>query len=550
MLKHLSISNYALIQKLEMAPAPGLNMITGETGAGKSIMLGAVGLLLGNRADTKVLYDESKKCVIEGEFEIAAYGLSTFFEEEELDNEPTCIIRREIAPSGKSRAFVNDTPVRLEVLRQLGKSLMDIHSQHENLLLGAASYQLGLIDGFSQSQKEQADYKEAFKKFQADKKAFERLKADALELQKEADYNKFQLEEISALSLEKGEVERLEEEQSIMENAEEIKAKINEIFALFEDENYGALNHLSHAGQQLKDLGKYGKSFAQLEERFQSALIELRDIQETLYQEDQNVEVDFEKLETIREKLSKVYQLQKKHGLEHPDELIGIGEELADKVFQVDNLEENLRELEKDYSHSEKTLLEKGRVLTEKRTSVFEAFNKEILAILQQLGMENAQIQIRRKEVQPESSGMDAVEFYFSANKGVSPQPLGQVASGGEFSRLMFAIKHIMADKVALPTLIFDEIDTGVSGEIALQLVNMMKKISANHQVICISHLPQVAAKGDYHYFVYKDNSQEKTFSKVKLLKQEERLLEIAKMIAGANPPQSAIKSAKELLAG
>jgi DNA repair protein RecN (Recombination protein N) len=550
MLKHLSISNYALIQKLEMAPSPGLNMITGETGAGKSIMLGAVGLLLGNRADTKVLYDPAKKCIIEGEFEIGAYGLSTFFEEEELDDEPICIIRREIAPSGKSRAFVNDTPVRLEVLKQLGKNLMDIHSQHENLLLGAASYQLTLIDGFSQSQKEVKEYQSAYKQFQKDKRAYEQLKSEALELQKEADYNKFQLEEIASLALEKGEIESLEEEQALLENAEEIKAKINEVISLLEDENMGAFYQLSHAAQQLKDLGKFGKAFSEMEARFQSAYIELKDIGESLAQEDQTIEVDFEKLETTRERLSKAYQLQKKHGLDHPEALIALGEELAEKVFMVDNLEENLQKLKTAYERSETEVLSKGQNLSTKRTSAFGPFTKEILSILRQLGMENAQINIKRKEIQPESSGMDAIEFYFSANKGISPQPLGQVASGGEFSRLMFAIKHIMADKVALPTLIFDEIDTGVSGEIALQLVNMMKKIAQKHQVICISHLPQVAAKGDYHYFVFKDNSQEKTISKIKLLAQEERLMEIAKMIAGANPPQSAIKSAKELLEG
>ncbi len=550
MLKHLSISNYALIQKLEMAPSPGLNMITGETGAGKSIMLGAVGLLLGNRADTKVLYNASKKCVIEGEFDIGAYGLSTFFEEEELDDEPICIIRREISPSGKSRAFVNDTPVRLEVLKQLGKNLMDIHSQHENLLLGAASYQLALIDGFSQAQKELKEYQSAYKQFQQDKKAYEHLKSEALELQKEADYNKFQLEEITSLALEKGEIDKLEQEQDLLENAEEIKAKINEVVSLMEDENFGAFNQLSQAAQQLKDLGKFGQGFSELEARFQSAYIELKDIGESLAHEDQTIEVDFEKLETIRERLSKAYQLQKKHGLDHPESLIELGEELAEKVFTVDHLEENLQKLKLAYESSEKEVLNKGKELSDKRTSVFETFNKEILAILRQLGMENAQISLKRKEIQPEYSGMDAIEFYFSANKGISPQPLGQVASGGEFSRLMFAIKHLMADKVALPTLIFDEIDTGVSGEIALQLVNMMKKIAQNHQVICISHLPQVAAKGDYHYFVFKDNTQEKTISKIKLLEQEERLMEIAKMIAGANPPQSAIKSAQELLGG
>ena len=550
MLTHLSISNYALIQQLEMEPSKGLNMITGETGAGKSIMLGAIGLLLGNRADTKSLYDDENKCIIEGVFQIGTYGLEGFFESEELDYENTCIIRREIAPSGKSRAFINDTPVRLESLKVLGKTLMDIHSQHENLMLGASSYQLALVDNYAQTVAELGDYQIAYKSYTYAKKSFEKLTTEAQALKKEADYNKFQLDELTALSLELGDQAELEEQQSLLEHAEEIKAKLNEANTYLDHEELGALKALGAVAHQLQDLGNFGKQFAELRDRFQSAWIEIQDIQYTLAREDNGLEVDFEKLETVRDRLSKIYQLQKKHGLDTEEGLIALTEELTDKVFQVDHLEEKLQEMELQLAAAKTQLLEKAALLTTKRVACLYAFAEDLRILLQQLGMENARVNIQRKEMLPDSTGTDSIDVYFSANKGVAPQPIGQVASGGEFARLMFAIKFIMADKVALPTLIFDEIDTGISGEIALQLVKMMQEIAKKHQVICISHLPQVAAKGDQHYFVFKDNSKEKTSSKIKVLSPDERLTEIAKMIAGANPSASAFQSAKELLAG
>ena len=550
MLTHLSISNYALIQQLDMDPSKGLNMITGETGAGKSIMLGAIGLLLGNRADTKSLYDDEIKCVIEGVFHISSYGLQGFFESEDLDYDDTCIIRREISPTGKSRAFINDTPVRLESLKILGKTLMDIHSQHENLLLGASSYQLALVDNYAQTAEELASYRIAYKAYTQAKKAFAKLTSEAQALQKEADYNKFQLDELAALNLLAGEQEELEEQQSLLEHAEEIKAKLTEANTYLDHEELGALKALGAVAHQLQDLGNFGKQFAELRERFQSAWIEIQDIQYTLAKEDDNLEVDFEKLETVRERLSKIYQLQKKHGVDSEEGLIALTNELTDKVFQVDHLEEKLQEMQEQLASAEAAMMEEAKTLSAKRVACMDTFAEDLRLLLQQLGMENARVTIQRKEMLPDATGNDAIEVYFSANKGVPPQPIGQVASGGEFARLMFAIKYIMADKVALPTLIFDEIDTGISGEIALQLVKMMKEIAKKHQVICISHLPQVAAKGDQHYFVFKDNSQEKTISKIKLLSAEDRLTEIAKMIAGANPSASAFQSAKELLAG
>ncbi len=548
MLKSLSISNYALIDQLHMQPSKGLSMITGETGAGKSIMLGAVGLLLGNRSDTKVLLHDDKKCVIEGVFDVANYGLKEFFLQEELDYEPTCIIRREISPAGKSRSFVNDTPVLLDALKTLGGFLMDVHSQHDTLQLGEGSYQLSLIDAFAQTQEEVKQYKADFKAFQKAQKTFTELSKKAVELQKEADFNQFQLEELSVLGLKANEQPELESTQEILENAEEIKLKINEMLNLFQDEQFGIIQGMSQVQHGMQSLERLAHVFTTLKERFQAVNIELKDIEETLADEESRVEVDFERLDEIRDRLSKIYQLQKKHGVASVEELVELERELADKVFQVQNLDETLAKAKLELEQSRGRATDSGKSLGKKRKESFTDFQSSLGNLLAGLGMENSKVVMEHKSIEPSSNGMDEIELLFSANKGSSPQPLKKVASGGEFSRLLFAIKYLMADKMAMPTLIFDEIDTGISGEVALKMVGMMQDISKKHQVICITHLPQVAGQGDLHYFVYKDNSSEKTVSKIKLLEKDERVLELAKMIAGASPSASAIESAKELL--
>ena len=548
MLRFLSITNYALIQNLEMSPSGSLSMITGETGAGKSIMLGAVGLLLGNRADTKALLDPDKKCVVEGTFSIGNYGLEDFFELEELDYEPECIIRREISPSGKSRAFINDTPARLETLKDLGKYLMDVHSQHDTLLLGDGTYQLNLIDAFAGNKSHLSSYLEAYEAFSKANRRLTTLQKQAADLKKEADFNRFQLEELSALKLQEDEQALLENEQEILEHAEEIKAKIQEITLHLEDEQFGSLKTLALATQAAQQLTRYTQKFEQYHERFQSALIELKDLASSLSAEEQDIEVDFEKLDQIRERLSRIYQLQQKHGVKTVSELISIEHELADSVFKAENLDEELLQLQEQVEKTQELMVKTAALLSERRKSVLNDFATQLTNLLQRLGMENAKVEFEVKSVTPSRNGADEIELLFSANKGIKPQPMKQVASGGEFSRLIFAIKYLMADKMALPTLIFDEIDTGVSGEIAIQMVRMMQDIAVKHQVICISHLPQVAAKGDQHYFVYKDNSSDKTVSRIKLLQDDERITEIAKMIAGSNPSAHAYQSAKELL--
>ena len=548
MLTSLKISNYALIDHLAMHPSAGLSMITGETGAGKSIMLGAVGLLLGNRADTKVLLHEEKKCVVEGVFDIRSYGLQEYFEELELDYEDSCIIRREISPNGKSRSFVNDTPILLDHLKTLGEKLMDVHSQHDTLLLGEGDFQLGLVDAFAQTGVERAAYQQVFKEFKSSKKRLEELNRQAETLKKEFDFNQFQLNELSSLSLVAGEQEELEASQEILENAEDIKVKIQEILSLFQDEQFGVLQGMGLIQSSLQGLERFAKAFGSYRQRFQEAFIELKDLEESLVDEDSTAEVDPEKLGRTRERLSKIYQLQKKHGLQTVEELLALERHLADQVFQVQQVEDQLLEAKQVQLEKEKAMLQAAEVLSQKRMGCFPPFERALEELLHELGMENARIQLERQSLDPHATGLDRIELLFSANKGMPLQPLKKVASGGEFSRLLFAIKYMMADKMALPTLIFDEIDSGISGEVALQMVRMMQVIAKNHQVICITHLPQVAAKGAVHFFVYKDHSAEKTISKVKELTTEERVHELAKMIAGVNPSPAAQASAKELL--
>jgi len=548
MLTSLKISNYALIDHLAMHPSAGLSMITGETGAGKSIMLGAVGLLLGNRADTKVLLHEEKKCVVEGVFDIRSYGLQEYFEELELDYEDSCIIRREISPNGKSRSFVNDSPILLDHLKTLGEKLMDVHSQHDTLLLGEGDFQLGLVDAFAQTGVERAAYQQVFKEFKSSKKRLEELNRQAETLKKEFDFNQFQLNELSSLSLVAGEQEELEASQEILENAEDIKVKIQEILSLFQDEQFGVLQGMGLIQSSLQGLERFAKAFGSYRQRFQEAFIELKDLEESLVDEDSTAEVDPEKLGRTRERLSKIYQLQKKHGLQTVEELLALERHLADQVFQVQQVEDQLLEAKQVQLEKEKAMLQAAEVLSQKRMGCFPPFERALEELLHELGMENARIQLERQSLDPHATGLDRIELLFSANKGMPLQPLKKVASGGEFSRLLFAIKYMMADKMALPTLFFDEIDSGISGEVALQMVRMMQVIAKNHQVICITHLPQVAAKGAVHFFVYKDHSAEKTISKVKELTTEERVHELAKMIAGVNPSPAAQASAKELL--
>jgi DNA repair protein RecN (Recombination protein N) len=548
MLTHLTIKNYALIRHLELEPSPHLNVITGETGAGKSIMLGAIGLLMGNRADTKVLWDEQEKCVIEGSFDIRNYKLKTFFKTEDLDYDDTTVIRREISPGGKSRAFINDTPVTLEVLRGMGSLLMDVHSQHETLQLGNQTFQLQLIDAYALNTTIRETYAEAWSSYQKAKKAFETLSAEAETLRQESDYIKFQLEELLKAELVENEQESLESELKVMEHAEEIKNRFNAIIESLNRSEYNVQRGLSDARTQLQHIVGYSSAYETLFQRLESVRIELEDIADEIEKEEGNIEFDQERTEVVKERLSNLYRLLKKHRANGVSELLVLQENLQQKAKLTANLDGELARTNAEFVAAEKALNSVAANLSESRKKSFDPLSRQIVKLLKELGIPNADLSVQHESTSPTSAGADKIEILFSANKGITARPLAQVASGGEFSRLMFAIKYIMAEKKAMPTLILDEIDNGVSGEIAIKLGNMMMAMSRNHQLITISHLPQIAAKGDAHYFVYKDNSNKKTVSNVKKLDDDERVEEIAKMIGGAKPSKIALENAQELL--
>ena len=550
MLTHLTIKNYALIRSLEMAPSPHLNVITGETGAGKSIMLGAIGLLMGNRADTKVMWDENDKCVIEGVFNIKPYKLKSFFRAEDLDYADETVLRREISPGGKSRAFINDTPVTLDTMRRLGNQLMDIHSQHETLELANQAFQLHLIDAYAENQEIRERYRSAWSSYVEARKKFDQLSGDASTLRNEADYINFQLEELTKARFEDNEQETLENELKIMEHAEEIKSRFQSILQLMNESEFSTHQSLTEVRNHLQTISSWSAAYEALFQRLESVRLELDDISHEIEKEETRVDFDPERAEFVKERLSTLYRLLKKHRLNDVKELLALQESLQQKALITNNLDEALEASKRALHAAEADVNSIATTLRESRKKAFAPLRKQIIKLLQELGIPDANLSVETSETPPGPTGADKVDILFSANKGIAPRPLAQVASGGEFSRLMFCIKYVMAEKSAMPTLVLDEIDNGVSGEIAIKLGNLMREMSAKHQLITISHLPQIAARGQAHYFVYKDNSAKKTMSAIKRLTENERVEEIAKMIGGSKPSKVALENAQELLAG
>jgi len=548
MLTHLIIKNYALIKHLELSPSAHLNVITGETGAGKSIMLGAMGLLLGNRADTKALWDENEKCVTEGTFDLAAYKLKELFESEDLDYQDHTVIRREISPNGKSRAFINDTPVTLEVMRKVGNRLMDIHSQHETLELGNKSFQLELVDSFAANSKLKDDYGQAWKKFLLAQNEYNALLIESETLKKESDYILFQLEELRKANLEDGELEKLEAALKIMEHAEEIKTIFNSILEQFGRSELAVTSSLGSIKSQLQSIASFSPDYERLFQRFESARIELNDILQELEESEEKIEFDPLQTEQTKDRLSVLYQLLQKHRMKEVSQLINLREELELKAAKTKNLDALLVQSKQTLTHLETLLHQAADTLSKSRQKVFAPLSKHLTALLKELGMPDTQLLVEHTTVSPGQRGIDSIEILFTANKGMPARPLAQVASGGEFSRLMFSIKYVMAEKTALPTLILDEIDSGVSGEIAIRLGNRMKEMAQRHQIISISHLPQIASKADVHFFVFKDNSSKRTMTSIKQLTYEERVSEIAQMIGGENPSSKVLENAREML--
>jgi DNA repair protein RecN (Recombination protein N) len=548
MLKHLTIRNYALIRHLELKPSEGLNVVTGETGAGKSIMLGAIGLLMGNRADSKVLWDENEKCVTEGIFDIRGYRLKSLFKSEDLDYDDNTVIRREISAGGKSRAFINDTPVTLDVMKRIGGMLMDIHSQHETLQLGNQLFQLHLIDAFAENQKLVDEYDECWTDYLQRKKDLEKLTGEADTLRQDADYINFQLDELVKAALEGAEQESLESEMKVMEHAEEIKSRFNAVLDLMSRSEYASRRSLGEARSSLQHVTTYSSRYEVLHQRLNSLLIELDDILNEIEREEEDVDFDPARSELVKERLNTIYRLMKKHRVNDLKELLRIQEDLTNKSRITSNLDEELAKVKSAFDQSNKKLHQVASKLSETRKKTIQPLGKKIVKLLDELGIPNASLNVDMQSMEPGPTGSDRIDILFSANKGISPRPLAHVASGGEFSRLMFCIKYVMAEKTAMPTLVLDEIDNGVSGEIAIKLGGLMKTMSKDHQLITITHLPQIAARGDMHYFVFKDNSSKKTVSSIRELTNDERIEEIAKMIGGAKPSKIAMQNAQELL--
>lgn len=548
MLANLLIKNYALIEHLEITPDANFNIVTGETGAGKSIMLGAIGLLMGNRADGKALYDQDAKCFVEGTFEIAAYNLKELFASLDLEFENPCIIRREIAPSGKSRAFVNDTPVTLDVLKQLSERLLDVHSQHDSILLGESDYQLNLLDEFAGNEELISTYQKEFKKYKDSKRELDKLSSEANNLKKEFDYNSFLLEELSLANIQESEQEESEEQLAVLENAEEVKLKLSHVSGLINHPEQSLISAIQEAVVQLNPIIKYAQSYQELRKRLQSVQVELADIAEEIEKSEEEVEYNPEQIEILKGRLDLIFRLQQKHQVKSSAELKTIEEALSIKVEEVLNFDDKLKAFEKTLDTAEKIVRETALTLTNSRMAMVPALEQNVISLLKELGIPNADFKISRLEQPLEKNGADKIVFLFSANKGFALQGLSKVASGGEFSRLMLALKYILAEKTAMPSIIFDEIDTGISGEVAMKMGIMMRQMSQNMQVVVITHLHQIAGKGTSHFFVYKNDSAEKTVSIIKKLEGNERVLEIAKMIGGENPSDSSIQSALELL--
>ncbi len=548
MIQSLIIKNYALIQELELRPSERLNIITGETGAGKSIMLGAIGLILGSRADVKVLFDESTKCSVEGIFDIREYRLQSLFDELDLDYEDPCVIRREINPAGKSRAFVNDTPVTLDVLKTLGPKLLDIHSQHETLELGKNRYQLQTLDAFAQHPQLLAQHEEAFDQYDRHRKELEALQSQAKASAEELDYKQFIFNELSEAQLTAGDQESLEAELAALENAEEIKEALAMAEQALDQGDFAVLDQLKSISLQLSKIAPYSESFQALSDRLESSLIELRDLVGEITSENDKVHLDPGRLQEVKDRIDLIFRLQQKHGLGTVDELIRLREKLDQELQAVDSLDEDINKLTKTVAKAESAMQGTAKALTESRKLAALDLATEIEKIIRTIGIENGQVEVVVDSKAPSRDGADQIEFLFTANKGMIARPLKEVASGGEFSRLIFAVKFLVARKSAMPTVIFDEIDTGVSGEVAIQMVKLMKKMSEHHQIVSISHLPQFAAAADTHYFVYKDHESIKSVSKIRKLEQEDRIDTIARMIGGNNPSAKAQESAQELL--
>jgi DNA repair protein RecN (Recombination protein N) len=549
MLKRLLIRNYALIRELDVDFTSGLTIITGETGAGKSILIGALSLILGQRADTGVLKDKESKCIVEGVFEVEGYGLEPLFAENDLDYDKQVIFRREIAANGKSRAFVNDTPVNLKTLQDLGTRLIDIHSQHQSLELGNRQFQLMVLDNYSGNNSFLSVFQAKFKAYKILLSELTEAEENAYQLRKELDYLQFQLAQLTSANLQTGEQEKLEHELMLLTHAEDIKSALVSVANLLREEDGNALIRVKESTGMLNRILKFYPEATEYADRLNSIYLEMSDVAADLSYSSENIEVDPARIVHLNERLDLLYSLQQKHHVSNEGELIQLREDFEQKVNGVFSNDEALLALKTLAVEKEAELMVLSEQLTQNRMAARESIGRKVEELLIQLGMPNSRFRVEIKTGLPLSSnGRDEANFLFTANKNGEPAEISKVASGGELSRLMLSVKAMISKSKALPTILFDEIDSGISGETADKMGNILKEISRDMQVINITHLPQIAAKGDLHYLVYKEDSPDETITQLKLLSQEERISEVAKMLSGEVITDAARLNAVELL--
>lgn len=549
MLLKLKIQNYALIEDIEINFQKGLTVITGETGAGKSILLGALSLILGNRADRSMFKDQTKKCIIEGLFSINGYQLESFFEDHDLDFENETVIRREINAQGKSRIFINDTPASLESIKQLGDSLLDVHSQNQSLKINDFDFQLDLIDSMSNSLADLVAYQKEYELYKALHSEYEQTLIKLKEDQKEEDYLKFQLDELENLKLKEDEEPELEEEYNLLSNGEVLIQQVQEANNLLSESEINVRSLLNQVRQNLSQISNINPTFKELHDRLQSNIIDLEDINIELERFSSDFEFSPERLQYIDNRLSEIHRIKKKHFVSEANELIKIQGDLALKLNQITNSDEYLKSLKAALDEKHKSALQLAESLSSKRKKSISSIQKNIDDTLKFLEIPNARFIIdHQKNENIGLYGIDHFDFLFSANKGLEPVKIAKAASGGEVSRLVLAIKNLIANHKKLPTILFDEIDTGVSGEIANKMGDLLKQMGQNRQVISITHLPQIAAKGENHLYVYKEDKANKTISNLKKLTNTERVEELAKMLSGKTITEAALNNAKELI--
>jgi DNA repair protein RecN (Recombination protein N) len=549
MLIKLYVQNYALIKDLDVELENGLTIITGETGAGKSILLGALSLILGNRTDTTVLLEKKEKCVVEGTFRIDGYDLGEFFSANELDYEPVTILRREINPAGKSRAFINDTPVTINLLKDIGDRLIDIHSQHQTLMLHDNLFQLDVIDSFAGTGKLQDDYRKTFSNFRKLTKEFDDLNERAERNKADLEYYLFQLAQLDDAKLIEGEQEELEKEQEMLSHSEEIKLGLSSASTLFSSDASSVLMLLREAKASLSKIAEFLPQGAELMKRSESSLIELNDLANEIEKLAVTIDADPHRLAQVNDRLDSLYSLIQKNRVRDLGELITKREEIRKQVTSIVTSDERLTSIENDLKKETIALRTLANEISEKRKGILHDVEKKITDMLKQLGMPNARFRIAMTRLKEFSAtGNDHADFLFSANKQVEPENLARIASGGELSRVMLSLKSLLTKNNNLPTIIFDEIDAGVSGEVADKVGQILAGMGKYMQVINITHLPQVAARGDRHYHVYKDDSGDTTITRLKLLTDSERVKEVARLLSGAEITDTSIKNAKELL--